>query len=176
MAAEFDANFSISLSYDVQTDTFTVGEITTGSFKATVSVEVTADATFEVNEKITVNASLEYEYVGHIEGGWVGKIGGNYVLFSKTTQVEGSTFQVSVTPFPVCFLEGTRIATPTGERAVETLAVGDLVTTADGSARPVRWIGRQTIVALFADPLHAYPIRIGAGAPRAALPHPAHIL
>jgi hypothetical protein len=69
-----------------------------------------------------------------------------------------------------CFFQGTRIATPEGERAVETLAKGDLVTTADGRSAPVRWIGRRTLRAdgengyRFADPLVYLPIRIRAGA------------
>jgi hypothetical protein len=68
-----------------------------------------------------------------------------------------------------CFLEGTRIATPAGERAVDTLAMGDLVTTADGGVAPVRWIGRRTLQAegetgyRFADPLVYLPVRIKAG-------------
>ncbi|WP_200306304.1 Hint domain-containing protein, partial [Paracraurococcus ruber] len=53
----------------------------------------------------------------------------------------------------ICFYPGTRIRTPDGEAAVETLAIGDLVLTADGQARPVRWVGRQTVATLFADPL-----------------------
>lgn len=44
-----------------------------------------------------------------------------------------------------CFAEGTLIATPGGEVAVETLGPGALVTTADGRAVPVLWLGRQTI-------------------------------
>ena len=32
-----------------------------------------------------------------------------------------------------------------GEVAVETLAAGDLVLTAEGDAKPVRWLGRQTV-------------------------------
>ena len=39
-----------------------------------------------------------------------------------------------------CFLGGTRIRTPEGDVAVEDLAVGDLVTTLDGSAQPITWI------------------------------------
>ncbi len=64
----------------------------------------------------------------------------------------------------VCFLAGTRIATPAGEVAVEALAIGDLVLTADGRVAPVRWVGVQTVVTLFADPLRSFPIRITAGA------------
>lgn len=64
----------------------------------------------------------------------------------------------------VCFLAGTTIATPDGGRAIETLRPGALVLTADGTARPVRWLGRQTIAARFADPLRVAPIRIRRGA------------
>ena len=64
----------------------------------------------------------------------------------------------------ICFMAGTRVATPSGEVAVETLRIGDLVMTADGHAAPVRWIGRQTVSRLFADPLRVLPIRIQAGA------------
>jgi hypothetical protein len=69
-----------------------------------------------------------------------------------------------------CFLAGTMIATPDGERAVETLASGDLVLTADGIAKPVRWVGRSTQSRLFADPIRALPIRIKAGALGESLP------
>ncbi|GGC87870.1 hypothetical protein GCM10010994_52310 [Chelatococcus reniformis] len=63
-----------------------------------------------------------------------------------------------------CFCRGTRIAAPGGERPVETLAAGDPVLTAAGEIRPIKWIGRQTVVSAFADPLYCYPIRIAAGA------------
>jgi hypothetical protein len=171
MAAEFEATVRTSISFDETTNTATVLGHTVGqTFSASVTIEVTVDATFEVGERITVNGSLSYEYVGHVAGGWVGVRGEDYFLFSNTEREINSTFTVSVTPFPVCFLEGTRIATLDGLRAVETLAIGDLVTTADGTTRPVRWIGRQTIVAVFADPLHAYPIRVAGGALGDGLP------
>lgn len=44
-----------------------------------------------------------------------------------------------------CFVQGTRIATPTGEKPVETLKAGDPVLTRDSGVRPVRWIGRRRI-------------------------------
>jgi hypothetical protein len=48
---------------------------------------------------------------------------------------------------PPCFLAGTRITTPGGEVAVETLLEGDLVTTISGAHRKLRWVGRgRTLV------------------------------
>ncbi|MCB4771250.1 Hint domain-containing protein [Ancylobacter sp. Lp-2] len=65
---------------------------------------------------------------------------------------------------PMCFLAGTRIATPDGERLVEDLVIGDLVSVASGETRPVRWIGRQTMHRHFGEPDRVWPIRISAGA------------
>lgn len=42
-------------------------------------------------------------------------------------------------PGVICFAEGTRLATPDGERAVEDLAAGDLVLTVDGGPMPIIW-------------------------------------
>jgi hypothetical protein len=66
------------------------------------------------------------------------------------------------TAIAACFLRGTRIAAPEGEIPVEDLKIGDLVLTNDGRMLPVRWIGRNTIITRFADPLRAMPIRIEA--------------
>ncbi|WP_270732628.1 Hint domain-containing protein [Shimia sp. Alg240-R146] len=44
-----------------------------------------------------------------------------------------------------CFLAGTPVLTPSGEVAVETLKVGDLVTTLDGGAQAVVWITTSTV-------------------------------
>jgi hypothetical protein len=65
----------------------------------------------------------------------------------------------------ICFMAGTLVRTPDGEVAVETLKRGDLVlTNNDGVAKPVSWLGRQTVSAFFADPARTYPIRVKAGA------------
>ncbi|WP_246504196.1 Hint domain-containing protein [Plastoroseomonas arctica] len=63
-----------------------------------------------------------------------------------------------------CFYPGTMIATPNGERAVETLVMEDLILTTEGAARPIRWMGRQTVSTRFGDPLRILPVRITAGA------------
>lgn len=47
----------------------------------------------------------------------------------------------------ICFAAGTRIATPYGPRAVETLRPGDLVLTRDNGPQPIRWAGARTVAA-----------------------------
>lgn len=71
---------------------------------------------------------------------------------------------------PFCFLAGTRIATPGGAVAIETLKVGDPVLTPTGETRAVKWLFVQTVCTLFADPLGVAPIRIRTGALGCALP------
>lgn len=72
---------------------------------------------------------------------------------------------------PVCFARGTRIATATGEVAVEDLKIGDEVRTASGPTRPVVWIGhRRTNCIRHAEPRKALPVRIEAGAFGPSLP------
>jgi len=70
----------------------------------------------------------------------------------------------------VCYLSGTQIAVLEGEIPVEDLRPGDLVITASGDLRPVRWIGRQTVSTRFADPIRVLPIRIRAGAIAEGMP------
>ena len=53
----------------------------------------------------------------------------------------------NVTAQNFCFLGGTLIATPSGERAVETLEIGDMVRTAGGRDVVVKWVGRQRVTA-----------------------------
>ncbi len=45
----------------------------------------------------------------------------------------------------ICFTPGTMIATPGGERAVETLKAGDMVLTKDNGAQPLGWVGSSTV-------------------------------
>lgn len=77
-------------------------------------------------------------------------------------KASGSTDVITTTA--ICFMPGTRIRVPGGDVAVETLKPGDLVLTKDGVAKPVTWLGRQTISKRFADPMHAWPVRVKAGA------------
>ena len=44
-----------------------------------------------------------------------------------------------------CFVAGTRITTPRGDVAVETLRPGDLVLTKDDGFQPLRWSGEREV-------------------------------
>jgi len=73
-------------------------------------------------------------------------------------------------PLVPCFLQGTKILTPSGEVRVEELKPGDHVLTSDDRSVPVSWIGRKTVSRLFANPLRILPVRVKAGALGEGLP------
>jgi len=73
-----------------------------------------------------------------------------------------------------CFLKGTVIETIKGPRVIEELAVGDMLPTVFGGARPVRWIGRTSHKK--DDPLRPWargllPVRIARSALGPGVPH-----
>ncbi len=66
---------------------------------------------------------------------------------------------------PLCFQQGTNILTPTGEKPIETLQIGDRVITRFGGIRPIEWIGRQSYDPRFLrNNPGKVPVRIQPGA------------
>ena len=66
--------------------------------------------------------------------------------------------------FVACYCAGTLIRTEHGETPVERLAVGDVLITASGARRPVRWIGTRAYHDRFlASNDQVQPIRFRAG-------------
>jgi hypothetical protein len=106
--------------------------------------------------------------------------GASYVILSDENIVTGDgtsgnlpsdlTFtSTGAAPFGLvavaCFAAGSRLRTPDGWRAVESLAVGDAVLTLRGAARPVRWIGQRAIDARRHPQLEGLrPVRVRAHA------------
>jgi hypothetical protein len=73
--------------------------------------------------------------------------------------------------FVACYQQGTLIRTPAGDRAVEMLRAGDLVTTLDGTAKAVKWIGHRSYEAEFgASEAFVRPVVFKAGSLGGGLP------
>ncbi len=132
-----------------------------------VSSEENGPGEFSLGDLIDASGSAEI-YTGFTAEGPV--TDDQFLYSNNGTLTFGETLPYTEGNFTVCFLAGTMIATPAGETPIESLAIGDLVLTAEGRAAPVRWVGVQTVVSFFADPLRSFPIRITAGALGAGLP------
>ncbi len=89
---------------------------------------------------------------------------GSYVFHNFSLAAGApTTFDVTSTSITdvTCFAANTRILTDRGEVAVEKLAIGDLVVTASGGARPIKWLGHRKVNCwALPNPRSAFPIRI----------------
>ncbi len=144
-----------------------------GPMPSPVTVTTTGDGTLTASETFATTPQSPFTTFLFASGdGFVATDDGGVMKFwlSNTSIAPGTVATNDGSSFVVCFLAGTRVATPAGEAAVENLRVGDLVLTADGRVAPVRWVGLQTVATLFADPLCTFPIRIAAGALGEGLP------
>jgi hypothetical protein len=124
------------------------------------------------NEDFTINI-INTPTVGDIDAN---SLAHKNVIFQLRQDNSGSSNDVNITetgstPIAItCFYPGTMIATPNGEVAVEELAIGDVTLRHDGTTALVRWMGRNTVMTRFADPMKALPIRIKKGALAANVP------
>jgi hypothetical protein len=76
----------------------------------------------------------------------------------------GTANQLEVIGLP-CFAAGTRLLTSRGAVAVEALAVGDHVRTADGGLAPIIWIGQRRVdCRRHSEPRAVLPVRVAAHA------------
>ena len=66
-------------------------------------------------------------------------------LSGTLTMNDGTVVSFTEIENIICFTPGAKILTSHGERAVETLSVGDKVVTRDHGLRPIRWIGKRTV-------------------------------
>ncbi|GGL50765.1 Hint domain-containing protein [Wenxinia marina] len=136
--------------------TYAAGKVVEAEYTITVSDGTTTwqMVGFNVNDSSPAYATVEgLAFLGP-PGSWppVDK------PLTVVSSADYPKYDASTYVSPVCFAAGTRIAVPGGERPVEEIAVGDLVMTLDGGARPVRWRGgrRWTGQGAFA------PVRIAA--------------
>ncbi|HTW70722.1 MAG TPA: Hint domain-containing protein [Acetobacteraceae bacterium] len=71
----------------------------------------------------------------------------------------------------LCFCANTLILTPSGERPVQDLAIGDLVTTWRGDLRPIAWVGIGKVLATRGRRNAATPVTVRKGALADNVPH-----
>ncbi|MDE3177654.1 MAG: Hint domain-containing protein [Pseudomonadota bacterium] len=75
-----------------------------------------------------------------------------------------SNFATSTLDLTPCYVTGTLILTEHGEKTVESLVIGDVVLTAGGARRPIKWIGTRGYSARFArNNADAHPVCFKAG-------------
>lgn len=107
-------------------------------------------------QSFSVGDQVELEFAFTTTTGetfWVIRIDGvNVGISGPVLPVPGTTYQVAssgdgqatpVTNVP-CFTDGALVATPHGDRSIETLQAGDLVMTLDRGAQPIVWAGAFT--------------------------------
>ncbi len=96
---------------------------------------------------------------------------GTVEFLDGTGMVIGTMTFTDIETVVPCFTPGTLVTTPMGLRAVEDLAVGDLVMTRDSGMQPIRWIGRRDLglAELLVRPA-LRPVTIGVGALGGGLP------
>lgn len=90
---------------------------------------------------------------------------GDTITGTNNNIVNAPASAYATLPDFVCFVAGSQVETPRGPRAIETLSPGDLVLTAQGYAKPIRWTGRRKISAaeLARNP-HLTPVAIAPDA------------
>lgn len=100
--------------------------------------------TLASGEQVTLNpdGTLTIAGDGDIDG-----VSFTYTVGNGTGNGVADTGLVTLTAIP-CFVAGTLISTPHGDKRVETLAPGDMVMTHDNGPQPLRWIGRRTVPAV----------------------------
>ena len=127
-----------------------------------------ADNTMTAGDTFTYNAtSYTFSGTGGSPVGYFATSGGTTYFFSHTA-IGGSTnigaINTAGSEVITCFTAGTLILCEHGEVPVENLKAGDLVRTAAGALRSIKWIGEQRISLLFISRDRSLPVKVKAGA------------
>ncbi len=115
---------------------------------------VTAQTTFGPNVIVTFTTSSATDLVNFLKGVYIGdtsatSVTESFKLALTAKDDSGNLQQVNSFYDVPCYLRGTGIATAQGDVAVEDLRIGDMLRTADGALKPVKFIGTQSFEAEF---------------------------
>jgi len=98
-------------------------------------------------------------------GGVLNFDGGSFALsLANPGTVTASASEDGAAVSVLCFCANTLISTPSGERPVQHLAAGDMVTTHRGVARRIVWVGAGKVLAAQGRRNAATPVIVGQGA------------
>jgi len=101
--------------------------------------------------------------------------GGTLQYAGKFSQIRfKSSFLMNINSLTMtvkCFVAGTHIDTPKGQKNVEDLRTGDQILTIDGQVVLIEQMGKQTVYPTFQHPAKINPICIRKGALGHGLPH-----
>ena len=169
------------MSSEIYTNAYLLTENTqTGGYETTQQIAGSATISSSTNELLfgsPITFTDPYNTVTLLYDGVVTDHG-NPVGFAAVDPMTGATYLFTDTAIPadttlvvdvgdptfLCFVGGTHIATPAGERAVEALQAGDQVLTDDGRTMAVSWVGQQFIRPGAETSAAVMPVRIKAGA------------
>jgi hypothetical protein len=116
---------------------------------------VTTQTTFGANTTVTFTTTSTTDLVNFLKGIYLGdtaplSVSEQFKLTLTFNDSSGNSPGQLADYYDIaCYLRGTGIATAEGEVAVEDLRIGDMLRTAGGGLRPVKFIGTQSFEAEF---------------------------
>lgn len=130
VSGDFDMTNVIGGDSAGEIDSLVVTSTTGGTFGTLDVTSSTGEWTFTVNYDAVMATGSDQVYYLEVLGTYNG----------------GETDDDNVTiNILICFASGTRIKTPSGNKKVEDLQVGDMVMTKDAGAQPLLWKGSRKI-------------------------------
>ena len=131
-----------------------------------------------VNSTVTFNTQAGTQY--YVQSGGYSNDSGNLTLSVTERAVTPTTIPTPPANNTPCYCTDTRIltwrvvegASAEAEMAVEDLSIGDIVVTAAGTHRPIRWIGTRSYTGRFANTNPAVlPVCVKVGALADGIPN-----
>lgn len=132
---------------------------------ASLTIRSVLSGTWNVTFVNSTNTALNQQFTG-INGATVlapAAAAYSSIRFTTSTAGDAHLAVESLNATIVCYLEGTGIATPNGDVAVQDLRPGDTILTADGGETSVKWVGIQPVQTRLTHPARINPICLTAG-------------